>query len=236
MTLALAAPTFPPLLRGETSPAGQDPLVKAVAAASLGTAAGLVVYAERGDRMAAALVLAPEEPLETALTVCFAVALGLGDALGALAPPEVAVHFDWPGGVRVNGAPCGTMRVATDVTKATALPGWLVIALDIPLTDPGAPEPGLAARTCLAEEGCAEITAPALIESWSRHTLHWIHRRESDGVAPLHDAWRARAWGLGEPLADGSGNFMGLDEHGGRLVKTNAGTRLDPLTLILEAP
>jgi len=233
MTASLAAPSFPPLLKGEPAAPGQDPFAKAVAAASLGTRAGLVIYAEDGTRMAAAIVLAPEEPLERALSVTLAVALGIGDALGALAPPEVAVHYDWPGGLRVNGAPCGRLRAAAETADPTAVPGWLVIGVEMPIMGGGAAEPGLAPETSLAEEGCLEIAAPQLIESWSRHSLNWINRWEQDGMAPLHEAWRGRAWGIGEALPDG-GTFVGIDEHGGRLVKTAEGTRLDPLTRLLE--
>ncbi|MDT8344554.1 MAG: biotin/lipoate--protein ligase family protein, partial [Thermohalobaculum sp.] len=101
------APTFPPLLRGEEAPNGADPLRQAVAVAAGGTAPGLIVWQVAAGRLSAAVVLAPEQPLAQAMGGAFAVALGLGDALGALAPPEVSVHYEWPDGFRVNGARCG---------------------------------------------------------------------------------------------------------------------------------
>ena len=70
----------------------------------------------------------------------------------------------------------------------------------------------------------------------SRHTLHWIHRWLDDGLAPLHAAWRQRAWEMGEPLEDGTGTFMGLDEWGGMLVKQGETTTIRPLTEILDRP
>lgn len=237
-SLAMAegeAPSFPPLLRGQEAPAGQDPFAKAVAAAALGADPGLVVWSPRPDRMEAAILLAPEAPLGEAMGAVFAVALGLGDALGSLAPPEVAVHYDWPATVRVNGGICGHLRAAASTADAEAEPDWLVIGVSLAVTpdraDPGA-EPD---RTCLHEEGCAEITAARLIDSWGRHTLVWINTLVEDGFARLHEGWRARAWAMGEPLPDGSGLFVGLDEHGGMLVKTPQGTRLRPLTAMLEA-
>ena len=229
------APSFPPLLRGAACPAGHDVLAKAVAEAGLGAEPGLVVWRCRAQATEAALVLAPEAPLGQAVSVAFAVALGLGDALGALAPPEVAVHYDWPGGVRVNGATAGRIRAAASTSDAGAEPDWLVIAFEIrllPETESPGETPG---RTCLAEEGCAEITPEALLESAARHSLVWINTWVEDGFAPLHDAWRARAWGLGEALEDGA-VFLGLDEWGGQLVRTPEGTGLRPLTRLLEAP
>jgi len=231
---AEADPTFPPLLRGETAPAGQDPFAKAVAAAAVGADPGLVVWSRAPDGLAAALVLAPEHPLEQSLSVVFAVALGLGDALGALAPPEVAVHYDWPGGIRVNGARCGRLRAAAPGADPGAIPDWLVVGVEMPYLPPEGVEPGTRPdETSLAEEGCIDVTPVALLESWTRHSLHWIHRWMEEGMAPLHEAWRGRAWGLGEDLPEG-GIFVGIDEWGGRLVRTPSGTRLDPLTALLE--
>ncbi|MGF1500930.1 MAG: biotin/lipoate--protein ligase family protein [Paracoccaceae bacterium] len=228
------APSFPPLFRGRAVAAGQDPMAKAVAEAALGTDPGLIVYAETPDRLSAALVLAPEEPLCRAISVVFAVELGLGDALGALAPPEVAVHYDWPGGIRVNGAVCGGLAADAATRDPEAVPDWLVVGLEMPFAPD--PDPGRdPARTALWAEGCAELTPAMLLESWSRHTLHWVNRWLEDGMAPVHEAWRGRAWALGEPLA-GGGVFVGVDEWGGRLVKQADGTRLDPLTAILGRP
>lgn len=234
MTLAadIAEPTFPPLLKGEEAP--RQPFAKAIALASLGTDAGRIVWTRNAAALDAAVVLAPEEPLEQALPVVFAVALGLGDALGALAPPEVAVHYVWPGGFKVNGADCGRMRAAASTADPQAVPDWLVVGVEMPFLPPPDSEPGERPdQTALLLEGCADVTPLRLLESWSRHMLVWINRWMDDGLEPLHAAWRGRAWGIGEPLPDG-GVFMGLDERGGQLVKTGGTTELRPLTLLLE--
>lgn len=228
------APSFPPLLRGEATPAGMDPFAKAVAAAALGADPGLVTWTPNPAALDAALVLAPEAPLERAVSVTFAVALGLADALGALAPPEVAVHFVWPGTVKVNGGDCGRLRAAASTADPAAEPDWLVVGVHVDYLMPNMDEPGRnPEQTCLAEEGCIDVTPPRLIESWSRHTLVWINRWLDDGLRPVHDAWRARAWGLGEPLP-GGGIFLGLDELGGMLVRDGPATELRPLTAMLE--
>ena len=228
------APSFPPLLRGEETPHGMDPFAKAVASAALGTDPGLICWARDETALRAALVLAPEAPLVRAVGISFAVALGLGDALGALAPPEVAVHYVWPAGFKVNGADCGQMRAAASTTDPAVEPDWLVIGVDMPYLPPSSDEPGRRPdRTCLIDEGCIDVTPLALLESWSRHTLVWINRWLDDGFQPLHAAWRERAWGVGEKLPDG-GLFVGIDEYGGMLVKTAKSTELRPLTTMLE--
>ncbi len=233
----MTVPSLPPLLSGEEVPSGTDPFLKAVSAATLGTDAGLVAWARRPDALDAAVVLAPEEPLERAMAAVFAVALGLGDAIGALAPPEVAVHYVWPDAFRINGALCGELRAAASDDAPDEVPDWLVIGVTLPFLPPDAAAPGTEPdRTCLLAEGCADLTPPALLESWSRHMLVWINRLLDDGVAPLHAAWRERAWQIGEALPDGRGTFMGLDELGGMLVKGVDGTSLRPLTEMLERP
>ena len=227
------APTFPPLLRGEQAPPGAEPFDKAVSEALLGCDPGLVVWAARADAMSAALVLAPEQPLSTAISIAFAPAIGFVDALGALGPPEVAIHHVWPGGFKVNGADCGGLRASASINDPAAEPDWLVIGIDVPFLPEGdgGEDP---TRTCLFHEGCGEVTPMQLLESWSRHTLVWINRWLDDGLAPLHAAWRERAWEMGDALPDGSGTFMGLDEDGGMLVKTDDATTVRPLTEILE--
>ncbi len=211
-----------------------DPFAKAVAQAALGADPGLVTWTRDEAAMRAALVLAPEAPLEHAVSVTFAVALGLGDALGALAPPEVAVHYVWPATVKVNGGDCGRLRAAASTTDPSAEPDWLVVGVHVDYLMPDMDEPGRSPeQTCLAEEGCIEVTPPRLLDSWSRHTLVWINRWLDDGLRPIHDAWRARAWKIGEPLADG-GLFVGLDDAGGMLVRTGTTTELRPLSSMLE--
>lgn len=68
--------------------------------------------------------------------------VGFQNALGALAPPEVAVQLTWDGGIRVNGAGCGFLQARASRSEARAVPEWLVVGIEISLmqteTDPGA--------------------------------------------------------------------------------------------------
>ncbi len=229
-------PGFPPLLRGEALRANLDPVTKAVSMAMRGIDPGLVVWSEDTTAARAALVLTPEEPLETAIGILFAAELGLADSLGALAPPEVAVHFIWPDRIKVNGALCGRMKVVASNNEPTSEPDWLVIGMEIPIMPIREAEPGdTPDQTALSEEGCGDITAPQLIENWARHTMVWISRFVDDGIAPLHTAWREKCDTVGEDVeTPQKGTFMGLDENGGMLLKNNDGTTIIPLTSMLE--
>ncbi|MYK31615.1 MAG: hypothetical protein F4051_07810, partial [Boseongicola sp. SB0670_bin_30] len=103
---------LPPMMSGLAVSGAIDPFVTACAKASLGCDAGLVVYNVSLDRIGSALVFAPEVPLGKAMAMLPLCGVGLQNSLGALAPPEVAVHLGWSGEVRVNGARCGRFRVA----------------------------------------------------------------------------------------------------------------------------
>src|ERR1700687_5983455 len=58
--------------------------------------AGTLVHVGRFDVVEFAVVLEPDEPLRTARRAFYVGLTALGDALGALAPPERPITFGWP--------------------------------------------------------------------------------------------------------------------------------------------
>jgi biotin-(acetyl-CoA carboxylase) ligase len=227
----MESPQFPPLLKGEAVPRHTDPFDKAVSRAVAGVDSGTVFYSEAGDILRAALVLAPETPLEDAILAVYVAQIGLAESLGALAPPEVPVHFQWPDRIKVNGAVCGSVRFAADVSDPEAYPAWLVIGIDVPFTSLGV-EPGENPNeTCLHEEGCVDITSMALLESWSKHTLLWLTYFLDGGFERVHKEWRPRCDSLGEMIEQPRpGVFVGLDEKGRMLLRRDVMT--ETLSLI----
>lgn len=225
-------PDFPPLLRGEVSEG--NPFRAAVGRARAGADPGLVLWSHPSNAVCAALVLAPEDPLERAAGVLLAAPLALGDALAMLAPPDTAVQYRWPGDVLVNGGRCACCRAAAGTADPLVVPDWLVVGVEVALSLPADAEGGERPdETCLLAEGFGALRPEALIEGWARHMVLWINRWTGDGMAPLLAAWRARADGLGEALP-GGGVFAGLDRNGGMLVQGAAGTTLRPLAETLE--
>lgn len=227
---------FPPLLTGRAVPG--EPFDAALASVAGEVEPGAVFYGLDETVCRAALVLAPEVPLGEAMAVAFAPALGLNDALGALAPPEVAFHIVWPDRFRVNGGLCGRLRAAASTGDPAVEPDWLILGIEVPVLPVGAAEPGLNPdETCLHEEGCGDIAAEDLVEAWARHTMNWLHIYMTEGFEPLHREWRGKAHGLGSEVDyPATGTFLGLDEWGGMILKDGAGTRILPLTSILESP
>ena len=239
--MSAEAPSFPPLLSGKAVTGSTDPFAKACADAALGCDAGLVVHNVSEDWLRAAIVFAPEEPLEQAMAVLPACGIGYQNALGALAPPEVAVHLDWTGFITVNAARCGRLRVAASTTDPGIEPDWIVVGLEVPLIPRGGEDPGLTPdETSLFEEGCVEVDPVHLLEAWARHTLLWVSKLLEEGREPLHREWRGLARDVGEDVtfelngARHMGTFVGVDENFGMLLRTNADTALIPLSRTLE--
>ncbi|SDG30253.1 biotin/lipoate--protein ligase family protein [Sulfitobacter delicatus] len=230
--------SFPPLMSGEAVTG--DALTAACARAAEGCDAGLIVYRLDGAEMQAALVFAPEVPLAKAAAMLPLCGVGFQNALGALSPPEVAVQLKWDGGIRINGASCGALRMIAPAADPAAVPDWLVVGFTLPLypaEDPNMAQTGLNPdQTALYAEGCAEVQPPALVEAWARHTLHWINRWEDLGPASLHSEWRGLVYGIDADVTvqGQSGTFIGVDEDFGMLLRTDDTTRLIPLTTILE--
>ncbi|MEQ6250700.1 DUF4444 domain-containing protein [Sulfitobacter sp. HNIBRBA3233] len=230
--------SFPPLMSGEA--VAGDAIAAACARAAEGVNAGLITYRLAGAEMEAALVFAPEVPLTRAVAMLPLCGVGFQNALGALSPPEIAVQLDWDGRIRINGASCGAFRMVASTTDPDAVPDWLVVGFTLPLypaDDPDMANTGATPdQTALYAEGCAEVSPPALVESWARHTLHWINRWEDLGPKSLHAEWRGLVFDLESEvtLQGQSGTFIGVDEDFGMLLRAGETTRLIPLTTLLE--
>ena len=229
-------PSFPPLFSGLDVEGQVDPFDKACAEAARGCDAGLVVHDLGANLLRAALVFAPDVELVDAMAMLPLCGVGFQNALGALGPPEVAVHLEWAGGLRINGASCGTLRVAASSSNPRAEPDWMVIGLELPLW-PETDTPGdTPEQTALYAEGCADVNAMELLESWVKHTLVGINTWTEDGVKALHKDWRGLSHGIGEDITmnEVSGTFLGVDEQFGMLIRAADTTHLVPLTYLLE--
>ncbi|MGR3502521.1 DUF4444 domain-containing protein [Pseudaestuariivita sp.] len=226
--------TLPPLMSGEE--VAGDVFEHAVLRAVQGVDAGLILHDLGANEVSAALIFAPEVPLADASAMLPLCMVGFQNALGALAPPEVAVHLDWTGGLRINGAACGGFRLLASTADPDEVPDWLIVGFTLPLW-PVSDRPGdTPDETALYAEGCADVQAPTLVEAWARHTLNWLGRWESDGTKPLHAEWRGLAHGMGEDVAlnGHAGTFLGVDERFGMLIRDETTTHLVPLTTLVE--
>ena len=105
-------PVFPPLLNGIAVEPGTDTVRVAIAAVMAGQAgAGDLYWSQSEDRLNMAIVLEPDVPLSRAAQVRHVLAVAFGDAFGAISPPEISIHYRWPGDLLVNGARAGAITL-----------------------------------------------------------------------------------------------------------------------------
>jgi len=235
-------PDFPPIYQPYAVTADLDPIDRAVDMAEDGTEAGTLLWSTRQDTYECAIVLAPEYALEDSLPIVLVASLGLGDALGSLVPPVVAVTFGWPDRIEINGGHVGDVRVVMAKTEnPTAIPDWLVIGFHLANSGhwQSKDETGRHTTT-LTEEGC-QIDVLDLLESFSRHFLAWINRWQSDGIQPVQQAWMSRTLDVGKLVSINvagerrEGIFKGVNEQCGLELVDQGRHQVIPLDVVLSS-
>jgi biotin-(acetyl-CoA carboxylase) ligase len=200
MTLSLnpEAPHLPPVYSLRDQP-GADPTAAAITAAIAGEEEGALFWDSACPDLRIALVLHPDASLDL-LTVA---AVGVGDALAALTPPQLPVAFGWPNRILLNGGAVAHLTITSAEAPTDAIPDWMVLSIRVDMAanwDDDAPgaRPDL---TNLAEEGADDISQVELLEAISRHLLSWVARWQSEeGLTPALASWRARSVDQQEPL------------------------------------
>jgi len=225
----LEDPQFPPMLKGHAVKAPVKPFTQAcrlVRARELG--AGDVVWSRNTGRAELAVVLEPEVALERALQMGPLLMVALGDCLGSLCPPKVAIQYRWPRGILLNGAMAGEVRIAAARVPAAEIPAWLVVGADLDIAAPREDRQEWS-KTSLSEEAGPDITRTDILQSLAAHFLTRLHTWQEEGSRPVHDEWLFRAQGREAPIAVAhggesvEGQVLGLDESANLLLRTAAG-------------
>lgn len=217
------APQLPPLLQSEGMEAGTDIMAKAVSRAAAGKV-GLVCYSQAVNVLDMAITLAPEVPFIRAQQMHYTMMNALGDAVGALAPPEVGVRYRFPGDILFNRGHAGVVRLSAAPTEHLAedIPDWLVVSAQIRLDfiDTNHDADYRMANTSLAEEGGGFISRTRLLESSCRHFLVWLHQWEEEGFKPVHQKWlnRIEDDSMLNALDGTQFGFVGIDDTGAGLL------------------
>jgi biotin-(acetyl-CoA carboxylase) ligase len=228
--MEIADPQFPPLLTGHALASRRAPFAEAcrrAAARELGAAE--VVWSRAMARAACAIVLEPEVPLVDTLQMAPLLMVALGDCLGSLAPPQVAVGYRWPGGMLLNGTCAGSVRIAAPRVAPGEVPPWLVVGAELALA---APRGGRRdwSQTSLAEEAGPGITRSDVLRALTAHFLAWLNTWQERGFPPIAAHWLLRAEGREHPVTLASrgsrieGKVIGLEENGNLLLRDGWGT------------
>ena len=143
-----------------------------------------------------AVILEPEVAVNQALEMVPLAMVALGDCLGVLVPPQVAVQFRNPLQVVVNAGVAGEISAAIAATgNDNDVPDWLVLGIRVDLARADdAPDPGeYPDITTLDEEGCEDLTQTKFIETYARHFLSWIASWQDEGFSPIARSWKFKA-------------------------------------------
>lgn len=211
--------------------------------AATGAADGTVVWAlrqsaGRGRRgrdwqspegnLYCSVVMRPPMPLSAALGLSFVAAVAVGDTVAGFLAAGARTQHKWPNDVLVGGA-----KIAGILLEASGTPGspadWVVVGCGVNVgTDPRIV--GQPVTTLAAEAGRAVAVRDVLMVLLGNLRL-WRARWETQGFAPIREAWLGRAQGLGEdivvrlPREEFSGRFVGLDDSGALLLRLPDGSR-----------
>lgn len=231
----LPDPEFPPLLTGHAVPASQDPLIVALERMrEARLEAGDLFWSMAETHARAAIALEPDCSLGKALQMVPLLMVAIGDALGAIGPPNLALMYRWPQTLLVNGGEVGDVFLhAPDGIGLEETPDFMVLGFSIAMSLP--PEiidaPGLTSHaTALFEEGCGDLDRTQVIEAVARHFLSWVDTWEHDGFAAAHADFHGRmqpadtiAVQIGPVTHEG--RMIGIDEDGGLLLNGTDGAR-----------
>ena len=222
-------PIFPPLLSATAVEGSQEPFWQAVKlAARAKKGAGDVLWSRSKQRADLAIILEPDVPLTQAQQMAPVSMLAMGDALGVLCPPQVSVHFQWPGDILINGARAGSVTLAAQSCDPADVPHWLVIGMNLQIMhDDSSREPGeVLDRTCLVEEGIGEnLTRSDIVKTIASYWMAGLNNWLDEGLRGCHDRGLLRAAGREEPISirhNGqtyTGTVLGLDEEAGLLLR-----------------
>ncbi len=216
---------LPPLYRLVPVSAAADIMAEASRAAAAGKGPLTVLCAERDDALDCAVILHPDIALDKTRLMVYVAALGLGDGLGSVVPAGLDVTCRWPNIIEANLGAAG--RVGLAVAQGTgedAVPDWLVLRAEA-VIESGAAMAGWVADTALRDEGDAETTTVALLESFARHLLTWINRWQDDGFDPVRAMWLRHAPSHGEEVeieiggATVTGIFRDIADDGAMMIE-----------------
>ncbi|MDC1356195.1 biotin/lipoate--protein ligase family protein [Pseudomonadota bacterium] len=219
-------PLLPPILTPIPVVKNVDVFAKAIAVAGK-SETGTVLYSENPEYVEVAIILSPEVPKIKCNQMLYIMMVASGDAIGALAPPEVAVTYAFPGFIFLNRGEAGLVKIEVAPSNDDqSIPDWMVVGLKLRLNNNiEINENEIHADiTSLADEGGGYVSRTRAIESLSRHFLAWISQWEDEGFKPVTEVWNKRREETKVITLknDQQVSWVGLDENGLAIVKSNA--------------
>jgi BirA family transcriptional regulator, biotin operon repressor / biotin---[acetyl-CoA-carboxylase] ligase len=178
----------------------------------------------------ATLVLKPAEAAETVALRSFAAALALRDACVALTGLPQSFTLKWPNDVLLNGGKlAGILLESAGLGTATPV---LCIGIGVNLIaapDATQVEPGAVPPVSLLQETGHRLTPEAFLDALTPAYARWEATFQTQGFAPLREAWLAHAARKGEAIRARTGAqsregiFDSIDQTGALVLRTASG-------------
>lgn len=175
----------------------------------------------------ASLLLRPDYEPQEAAQLSFVTALAVAKTVGEVLPAHKRIELKWPNDVLVEG------RKISGILLESALAGngqldWIIIGCGINIASH--PKLALGEATSLAAEGARPVTPDDVLESLVGAIHEGIAGWETNGFAPVREAWLSLARGVGGsievrlPGETLQGTFKNLDASGALELQQQDGT------------
>lgn len=182
------------------------------------------VWESPPGNLAATLLISPDRPASECAQLSFVTAIAAADAASTFAPCA-DVKVKWPNDVLAGGKKMAGILLES-ASGAGATPTYLAIGIGMNLAHfpPDTEFPA----TSLAALGIAGPSASAALTQLAAHFAKWYDVWMTKGFAPIHDAWLARAAGLGTRIRarltneETTGVFEGIDATGALILRESA--------------
>jgi BirA family biotin operon repressor/biotin-[acetyl-CoA-carboxylase] ligase len=174
--------------------------------------------------LAISFLLRPGVPPVRLPELSLLAAVALCDALAPMLPENAGPALKWPNDVLLGGA-----KIAGILLEAAGN-GAVVIGIGVNVAHAPAPETISYQATRLADHAPA-ATVPDLVAALGAVLAAWLDRWQSDGFAPVLQAWRARGPKVGDPVQVRAGSdivagtYRDLSPEGALLLDTPTGLR-----------
>jgi hypothetical protein len=173
--------------------------------------AGTLVHVGRFDVIEFALVLEPEETLAQARRAFFACMAALGDAIGAVCPPDRPLAFEWPDTILFDGARIGGGRLGwPEGCPEDRVPDWLVFSASLIWARIGMGEAGFTPQSTSLEEERFEEGSEAILAGFARFLMLAFDTWREEGFEAVAPGYLSRlTLGEGGRLAEDGDLLMG---------------------------
>ncbi|RWR29634.1 biotin--[acetyl-CoA-carboxylase] ligase [Sinirhodobacter populi] len=188
------------------------------------------VWRSPPGNLAATLLFRPQVALSQWGLYSFVAALALDTALARVSGPHARLSIKWPNDVLLNGGKIAGILLET-IGQGPA-PAHLAIGFGVNLE--AAPpattvEPGAVTPVSLLGETGITVTPEEFLAPLAMAFARLSRQYETEGFAPIRQAWLSRAARLGQPVTARTqtrtteGIFETIDEGGAMILRTPRG-------------